>query len=517
MTDQARVVVDHAEQHRRGPLAASGEHRARTEVAVPVPERSDVLRLVAAHLAGGQARLGPLGAGRVALAQPPALAPALRLERAAGCSSTRAPPRARCRARPAPAGCRSEAVLTSSGAPRTALAAPGGSPPPQLLAAGIGAHLAAEHPDRVAPLAARAQQPPFDRRAGEPHRFAADRMLPAARGELLELGAQLPLGGGAASSCPTTEKRRCAHRSCTEPRFDALMAEMPPFLPALRATVVQPAGLRYAHPLRADPAASGSEHAGAAGGDRREPAQQRLQSIPGAAGKALQQRRRQLPDRHRRHQGCGRGAPEGRGDQRLGPPLAPAHDRVAADPHPLLEQSAARRRRPTAQRRDEHHHGAQVNLRSEKPHRGRRRALAAVALGAAQAQPAARSAGSSAAAPRGACADSTPSAASPRSADSRPRAARPPDPHRSAATARTVEDRPTSQHPSQHLLSALGSRARPYAEDRSQRSVSLRQWQEVQALLPAQGPGRRARRARGQARRTGRPARRVRRSHPDRS
>ena len=38
MTGKARSVVEHAEQDRRHPLAALGEHLARAVMAVPVPQ-----------------------------------------------------------------------------------------------------------------------------------------------------------------------------------------------------------------------------------------------------------------------------------------------------------------------------------------------------------------------------------------------------------------------------------------------------------------------------------------------
>jgi hypothetical protein len=83
MAGQARAVVKHAEQYRGGPLTARRQHRARADVAVPVEESADILRLVAAHFTLSQARLGALGARGLASAQAPSLAPSLALEEAA--------------------------------------------------------------------------------------------------------------------------------------------------------------------------------------------------------------------------------------------------------------------------------------------------------------------------------------------------------------------------------------------------------------------------------------------------
>ena len=68
VADQARAIVEDAEQHRLDPGAGAGEHLARAVVEVQVPERADVLDLEAAHLqlleavAGRQRAVGgPLG------------------------------------------------------------------------------------------------------------------------------------------------------------------------------------------------------------------------------------------------------------------------------------------------------------------------------------------------------------------------------------------------------------------------------------------------------------------------
>ena len=44
-----------------------------------------------------------------------------------------------------------------------------------------------------------------------------------------------PLGGGAADSCPTTEKRRCAQRSCREACLNEFMPVRTPLSDAIRA------------------------------------------------------------------------------------------------------------------------------------------------------------------------------------------------------------------------------------------------------------------------------------------
>ena len=50
VTDQARAVVDEADQHRRGPQAGSGEDLARAMVEVKMKQRAHVLDFEAAHL-----------------------------------------------------------------------------------------------------------------------------------------------------------------------------------------------------------------------------------------------------------------------------------------------------------------------------------------------------------------------------------------------------------------------------------------------------------------------------------
>ena len=74
MAGKARVVVDDAEQDRRHPLAAHGQHLLRPVMAVRMPQAIDVLGLVASDFARNEPGLGPLGFLRAALRQAPALA-----------------------------------------------------------------------------------------------------------------------------------------------------------------------------------------------------------------------------------------------------------------------------------------------------------------------------------------------------------------------------------------------------------------------------------------------------------
>ena len=74
----AELDIEHAEEDRRDPLAASGEDFARSDVTVPMPQPADVLGLIAAHLTCAQSRLGALGAVGLSCALSAALAQALR-------------------------------------------------------------------------------------------------------------------------------------------------------------------------------------------------------------------------------------------------------------------------------------------------------------------------------------------------------------------------------------------------------------------------------------------------------
>src|SRR5579864_8304401 len=83
MPGQPRAVVDDAEQDRCRPLAACREHLPGAMVAVPVPQAVDVLGLVAADLAIGDAALGSLGTLGTARRQPAPLVEAFGAHEAA--------------------------------------------------------------------------------------------------------------------------------------------------------------------------------------------------------------------------------------------------------------------------------------------------------------------------------------------------------------------------------------------------------------------------------------------------
>ena len=142
-----------------------------------------------------------------------------------------------------------------------------------LLDAGIGAYFAPQDRHRIAPLAARPQQPALDGRSRKAHRLTADRMLPGACCQLLYLGAQLALGRRRRQQLPDHREAqmrpafvcrcvcRCAH--AVRLRLQARSAHHK------TAVSVSPcascAGLRLA---------SGSVHRGASGRDRCDKAQQ---------------------------------------------------------------------------------------------------------------------------------------------------------------------------------------------------------------------------------------------------
>ncbi|WP_156967736.1 hypothetical protein [Methylosinus sp. PW1] len=96
-------------------------------------------------------------------------------------------------------------------------------------------------------------------------------------------------------------------------------------------------------------------------GDRQKQSQQRGQSFGGGAGKAIQERRRQLLSGDGRHEG-GRGHPPERAcGEDIAPPLAPALNRVAACADKVGEL-ANRRRRAIAYRRNQHDDRAEKHL-----------------------------------------------------------------------------------------------------------------------------------------------------------
>ena len=161
MTGEARAIIEYAEQHRARPLPARGEYLTRADMTVPVIQAPDVLGLVAAHFARRQARLGALCASRAPRAQARSPAKALGVEEATQrrVGGHRLQRRLRLREcaqivvvqlhRPA----RMRGVLFAQ---RLA------DRKRQVLRAGIGAHLASKHSDRIAPLTAGAMQPALD-------------------------------------------------------------------------------------------------------------------------------------------------------------------------------------------------------------------------------------------------------------------------------------------------------------------------------------------------------------------
>ena len=188
MAGEARAVVEHAEQDRRRPLAASGQHLARAVVAVPMPQAVDILGLVAAHLALDNARLcalGPIGSAR---AQTPALVEAVGAHEAAqrGIGRRGLEPRLRL-------GQRDKVVVVELDAPALVCGvlrdddathgrADGVLPP------GIGAQLAAQHGHRIGALVERAVVPALDGREAEADRLTRGRMPPDAGRQRFDRG-----------------------------------------------------------------------------------------------------------------------------------------------------------------------------------------------------------------------------------------------------------------------------------------------------------------------------------------
>ena len=132
-----------------------GEHLARAVMAVPVPQAVDVLGLVAAHLAIGDAGLGALGAVGSARCQTPPLGEAVGAhepaQRGVGRHRLELGPRL---------GQRDEIVVMELDAPalvRGVLREDGLAHriADRNLLSGIGTQLAAEHADRIGALLAR--------------------------------------------------------------------------------------------------------------------------------------------------------------------------------------------------------------------------------------------------------------------------------------------------------------------------------------------------------------------------
>src|SRR6266540_1550267 len=193
-----------------------------------------------------------------------------------------------------------------------------------------------------------------------------------------------PRGGGAASSCPTTEKRRWAQDWWTD-GFRLLVTSRSHHRRSAHRSR-PPADYRRAS--SADwqrPSASVREAATA--GDRAEEAQQRHETSLVVTREALEERRRQEPGLHRRHE-RGRGDPPERAlGECLAPPRPPALDGPPAHAEQIPELPHPLRRRAVAHRRDDHHDGAQVDLAPKEAQRWRRAALSAALPRATEAEP----------------------------------------------------------------------------------------------------------------------------------
>src|ERR1700693_3397868 len=72
MTQQPRSIIDHAKEHRLVPFTARRDYLERAVVRIKMPERSDVVGLVTAHLTLHQARLRTLDARGASSTQAPA-------------------------------------------------------------------------------------------------------------------------------------------------------------------------------------------------------------------------------------------------------------------------------------------------------------------------------------------------------------------------------------------------------------------------------------------------------------
>src|SRR5260370_38912266 len=80
MTQQPRRIIDYAEENGLVPFAARRDHLERAVVRINMPERSDVVGLVTAHLTLHQARLRALDARGAPCTQTPAFVEPLRFQ-----------------------------------------------------------------------------------------------------------------------------------------------------------------------------------------------------------------------------------------------------------------------------------------------------------------------------------------------------------------------------------------------------------------------------------------------------
>lgn len=188
VADEPGAIVDDAEEQRRVPSAARRQYLARAVMDVPVPEAADIRGLVAADLARGQARFGLPCAGGLAVARPPPFVQAVRAQETpdGGIGRERAQVRAA-------VGERRQVVMDQLGAPSGMVGVELAHGEvdrrgDRALPAGIAPALAAQDGDRVLALVERAIIPALDGCDGEPHRFVAGRVQPAALGEPGQLG-----------------------------------------------------------------------------------------------------------------------------------------------------------------------------------------------------------------------------------------------------------------------------------------------------------------------------------------
>ena len=195
MAGEARAIVEHAEQDRRHPLAASCQNFARPVVAIPVPQAVDVLGLVAADLALDQARLGALGSFCLAGGEAPTLVEAVGSHEAAQRGIGRHGPEIGLRL-----GQSDEVVVVELDAPALVGGVLGqdGAPDRRAdgrLLAGVGAQLAAKNGHRIGTLAQGAVVPALDGREAEAHGLAGGRMPPRASRQPFHRSLQIALVG----------------------------------------------------------------------------------------------------------------------------------------------------------------------------------------------------------------------------------------------------------------------------------------------------------------------------------
>lgn len=194
MTGEPGAIIEHAEEDRRLPLAACGEHLAGAMVTIPMPQAVDVFSLVAADLAIQQPRFGAIGACGLARCDALPLVETVRLHEAAQRVVAGHRPQIGSRL-----GERCQIVVMELYAPAVVRSVLCEQDLPHCAAhrgllAGIGAQLAAQHAHRIAALLARAVEPPLDGREAETDRIARSGVTPLACRQGLDLGAQFAFG-----------------------------------------------------------------------------------------------------------------------------------------------------------------------------------------------------------------------------------------------------------------------------------------------------------------------------------